>query len=106
MQKGDFSNLASNYIKYIPSYNREVVNKVVNKINKKSDNIRAEVVGVRTVVFTKCLIEIGIKDFVAVKPNEGIRNTGIDYIRKKIQSYRDSGENSLLLSVGIKVLGR
>mgnify|MGYP001486633874 CR=1 FL=1 len=83
MQKGDFSNLASDYIKYRPSYNRKVVNKVVNTINKKSENIRAADVGAGTGIFTKCLIEAGIKDVVAVETNKGLRNIGIKYLGKK-----------------------
>ena len=98
MQKGDFSNLASDYIKYRPSYNRKVVNKVVNTINKKSENIRAADVGAGTGIFTKCLIEAGIKDVVAVEPNEGMRNTGIEYLGKKIPFFRGSGENTTLVS--------
>ena len=85
MQRGDFSNLASDYIKYRPSYNREVVHKVINRINKKSENICAADVGAGTGILTKCLIEAGIKDVVAVEPNEGMRNKGIEYLGKKIQ---------------------
>ncbi len=98
MQKGDFSNLASYYTKYRPSYNREVVNKIINTINKKSENIRAVDVGAGTGIFTKCLIEAGIKDVVAVEPNEYMRNTGIENLGKKIQFFRGSGENTTLVS--------
>ena len=98
MQKGDFSNLASYYTKYRPSYNREVVNKIINTINKKSENIRAVDVGAGTGIFTKCLIEAGIKDVVAVEPNENMRNTGIENLGKKIQFFRGSGENTTLAS--------
>lgn len=96
MQKGDFSNLASYYTKYRPSYNREVVNKIINTINKKSENIRAADIGAGTGIFTKCLIEAGIKDVVAVEPNEDMRNTGIEYLGKKIQFFRGSAENTTL----------
>ena len=98
MQKGDFSNLASDYIKYRPSYNKEVVNKIVNKINKKSKNICAADVGAGTGIFTKCLIEAGIKDVVAVEPNKDMRNVGIEYLGKKIQFFEGSGENTTLVS--------
>ena len=98
MKKGDFSNLASNYLKYRPSYNKEIVETIVNYAKKNSKNILAADVGAGTGIFTKCLIEAGIKDVVAVEPNEDMRNTGIENLGKKIQFFRGSGENTTLVS--------
>ena len=74
------------------------MHKVINRINKKSENICAADVGAGTGILTKCLIEAGIKDVVAVEPNEGMRNKGIEYLGKKIQFFRGSGENTTLVS--------
>ena len=98
MQKGDFSNLASYYTKYRPSYNREVVNKIINTINKKSENIRAADIGAGTGIFTKCLIEAGIKDVVAVEPNEDMVIQVLSILEKKYNFLEGSGENTMLVT--------
>ena len=82
MQKDDFSNLASDFIKHIPSYNREVAKKIINKVNKKSENIRTADVETGTGIFTKCIIEGAIKDVVPIEPNEGMCNRAIEYLEK------------------------
>ena len=96
MIKGDFSTLANDYTKYRPSYNKQVVKTILNNINKKSKNILAADIGAGTGIFTKCLIEVGIKDIVAVEPNDNMRNAGNEYLGRKIQFFKGSGENTKL----------
>ncbi len=96
MKKGDFSTLANDYYKYRPSYNKQIVKTIFKKINKKSKNVLAADIGAGTGIFTKCLIDLGIKDVVAVEPNENMRNAGIEYLERKIQFFKGSGENTKL----------
>ena len=88
MKKGDFSTLANDYFKYRPSYNKLIVKTILKKINKKSKNILAADIGAGTGIFTKCLIDVGIKDVVAVEPNENMRNAGIEYLKEKYNFLR------------------
>ena len=50
----------------------------------KSDKIRATDVVAGTGIINKCLIEALIKDVISVEPNESMRNTGFEYLGKKI----------------------
>ena len=60
MKKGDYTKLANDYAKYRPSYNKQVV-KSINAVAKKPCDIIASDVGVGTGIFTKCLIDSGLK---------------------------------------------
>lgn len=53
------------------------------KENFDQENIRAADLGAGTGIFTKCLIEVWIKNVVAVETNKGMRNIGIKYLGKK-----------------------
>lgn len=96
MKKGDFSTLANDYFKYRPSYNKQIVKTILKNINKKSKNVLAADVGAGTGIFTKCLLDVGIKDVVAVEPDDNMRNAGIEYLGRKIKFYKGSGENTKL----------
>ena len=54
MKKGDFSRLASDYVKYRPSYNVNVTRTIVQSTNLDSRDIVAADIGAGTGIFTKC----------------------------------------------------
>ena len=57
MKQGDFTDLADDYVKYRPSYNKDLVEIIINHVGKKPKSIKAADVGAGTGIFTKCLID-------------------------------------------------
>ena len=98
MKKGDFTNLADDYSKYRPSYNKNIVNTILNFIAKKNNEIKAADIGAGTGIFTKCLIDAGIKDVTAVEPNNDMLDRGIEYLDGKINFLSGSAEKTGLKS--------
>lgn len=98
MKKGDFTNLADNYTKYRPSYNKEIVNLVLSSVEKNVSAIKAADIGAGTGIFTKSLIDGGIKDPVAVEPNVAMRNAGVKFLDHRIDFLDGSAENTGLRS--------
>ena len=98
MKKGDFSNLANDYTKYRPSYNRKVVDALVQSTLMPSSNITAADVGAGTGIFTHCLLESGVRDLVAVEPNDNMRIAGKSYLGEAVDFINGSGEKTLLES--------
>tara|TARA_X000000950_G_scaffold288893_1_gene408146 strand:+ start:10471 stop:11298 length:828 start_codon:yes stop_codon:yes gene_type:complete len=88
MKKGDFSRLAGDYVKYRPSYNANVTRTIVQSTNLESRDIVAADIGAGTGIFTKCLIDQGVKNLVAVEPNKEMRSMG----------QKELGEGTLFLS--------
>ena len=98
MKRGDFSTLAENYSKYRPTYNKNVVNILLGSVCKSSINIKATDVGAGTGIFTKCLLDAGVKDLVAVEPNENMRSAGIKFLGADVKFLDGSGEKTGLES--------
>lgn len=77
MRKGDFSNLATDYVRYRPSYNGNLTSMLVKSILPSVRSIKAADVGAGTGIFSKCLFDQGIRDLVAVEPNTEMREAGV-----------------------------
>lgn len=54
--------------------------------------------GAGTGIFTKCLLETGVRDLVAIEPNNDMRNAGRSYLGESIDFINGSGEKPLLES--------
>ena len=59
MKRGDFTNLAEDYARYRPSYNRHVVNVILGSTNKSLKNIPSEELG--SVVIKEAIKRSNIK---------------------------------------------
>ena len=98
MKRGDFTNLANNYTKYRPSYNSSVVRTILNSVGKEFHSIKAADVGAGTGIFTKCLIDAGVKNLVAVEPNDDMRERGIEFLGENLEFLGGSAEKTGLES--------
>jgi len=98
VKRGDFTNLANDYLKYRPSYNKNIVNIILNCVSKNVNSIKAVDVGAGTGIFTKCLIDSGVKDVVAIEPNEDMLKKGNEFLGKKIKFQFGSAEQTGLQS--------
>ena len=98
MKKGDFSNLATNYSKYRPSYNIDVVDNLLKTTGKLPINIATTDVGAGTGIFTKCLLNAGVRDIVAVEPNNQMLKAGELFLGNEVTFKKGSGENTFLES--------
>ena len=81
MKRGDFTNLAHDYARYRPSYNRHVVNVILGFANKSLKNIKVADVGAGTGIFTKCLMDAGVKNVSAIEPNDEMRKNGKEFFK-------------------------
>ena len=84
MKKGDFTNLADYYNKYRPSYNKEVLDIILSSVGKKPEAITAADIGAGTGIFTKCLLDAGVRSVIAVEPNHKMREAGKKYLGKDL----------------------
>ena len=98
MNRGDFTNLANDYSKYRPSYNKNIVNIILNCVSKNVNTIKAADIGAGTGIFTKCLIDAGVKDVIAIEPNGDMLRKGIEFIGKNINFQSGSAEQTGLQS--------
>ena len=98
MKRGDFTNLANDYTKYRPSYNSSVVRTILNSVGKEFHSIKAADVGAGTGIFTKCLLDAGLKNLVAVEPNDDMRERGIEFLGKNLEFLGGSAEKTGLES--------
>lgn len=96
MKRGDFTNLADDYKKYRPSYNESVVKTILNSVGKKPDNIKAADVGAGTGIFTRCLLDAGVENLIAVEPNDDMRKAGIEFLGGVVDFLAGSAENTQL----------
>lgn len=96
IKNGDFTSLASDYMKYRPSYNNDIVKLILSGVNKDIDTIKAADVGAGTGIFTKCLIDAGVKNFVAVEPNDNMRGFGIKFLGETFNFLKGSAEETKL----------
>jgi len=98
MKRGDFTNLANDYTKYRPSYNSSVVRTILNSVGKEFHSIKAADVGAGTGIFTKCLLDAGLQNVVAVEPNDEMRERGIEFLGKNLEFLAGSAEKTGLES--------
>ena len=98
MEPGDFTELASDYARYRPSYNQNVVKKILESVRRRPSNIRAADIGAGTGIFTKCLFDAGVTDLVAVEPNYNMRRAGEEFLNKDVKFLRGSAEKTGLES--------
>ena len=84
MQKGDFSQLADDYGKYRASYNKDVVNVILNSVGKKIKHIKAADIGAGTGIFTKALTDAGVTEVVAIEPSGEMRTVGVNFVDKHV----------------------
>ncbi len=104
MKKGDFTNLADDYAKYRPSYNKDVVETILKAVTKNTFTARVADVGAGTGIFTKCLIEAGFQDVLAIEPNGDMREAGINFLERKVKFLDGSAENTGLKSYSIDLV--
>ncbi len=94
MRRGDFTNLANDYAKYRPSYNKDLVDLIINSVGKKPKTINAADVGAGTGIFTKCLIDAGVNSVVAIEPNAKMREAGIKFLGKDFKFLDGTAEKT------------
>ncbi len=98
MKRGDFTNLADDYSRYRPSYNKHVVNVILGSTNKSLKNIKAADVGAGTGIFTKRLLDAGVKNVSAIEPNDEMRKNGEHLLGGSINFLSGSAEKTGLKS--------
>lgn len=98
MIKGDFSHLAGDYVKYRPSYNSDVTRTIVQSVNIDKTAIVAADIGAGTGIFTKCLIDQGATNVIAVEPNKEMRSVGQKALGKGTLFLSGSAEDTGLKS--------
>jgi len=94
MKFGDFTKLANNYAKYRPSYNSSVVMTILKSLDKELLSINAADVGAGTGIFTKCLLDAGVQNLVAVEPNNRMREHGIKFLNNDVKFLSGSAEDT------------
>lgn len=94
MKRGDFTNLASDYTKYRPSYNASVVELILSAVKNDTVAIKAADVGAGTGIFTKCLLDAGVKEITAVEPNDDMRKAGADFLGESFPFLSGSAEQT------------
>ncbi len=92
--KVDYSGLANDYMKYRPSYNKEIVNIIVNSVKENRALIKAVDIGAGTGIFTKCLADASIKRIAAVEPNDDMRKAGIQFLGEEVKFLNGRAENT------------
>ena len=98
MKRGDFTNLAEDYARYRPSYNKHVVNVILGSTKKRLKDIKAADVGAGTGIFTKCLMDAGVKNVSAIEPNDEMRKNGKNFLGGDINFLSGSAEKTGLKS--------
>lgn len=98
MNKGDFTKLANDYMKYRPSYNKQVFKLILSATGKDGSIVRAADVGAGTGISTKCLIDAGVRDVTAIEPNDAMRRSGTKFIGEKCNFLQGSAEQTGLSS--------
>ena len=104
MEKGDFTDLADDYAKYRPSYNKEVTNVVLNFVGKDTKVIKAADIGAGTGIFNKCLTDAGIRNVLAIEPNREMRRAGVKFLRNEASFIDGSAEETGLQSNSVDLV--
>ena len=80
---GDFTGLAEHYSKNRPDYSTSVLNALLGLSNKNVQQIDFADVGAGTGIWTKMVVDKGVKSAVAVEPNDDMRKQGADFTKSK-----------------------
>lgn len=94
LRKGDFTNLAQDYAKYRASYNKDLLDIIIHSVGKKPETIKAADIGAGTGIFTKCLIDAGVKSVIAIEPNAKMRESGTKFLGKAVKFLDGSAEKT------------
>ena len=76
MLHGDFSELAENYTRYRPGYSQTACRLILDLVGKPADQISVADVGAGTGIWSRELAAHGVADFVAIEPNDQMREQG------------------------------
>ena len=76
IKSGDFSLLSENYSKFRPDYSEKILNKLLELTNKRLDEIKFADVGAGTGIWTRMVFNKGVKNSIAIEPNENMRQQG------------------------------
>lgn len=99
MKHGDFTGLAADYSHYRSDYSPVVLRAILGIIEKPVTKIDAVDVGAGTGIWTRMLLETGIRSVLAIEPNDDMREQGkADPKNGSIQWRKGSGEKTDLLS--------
>ena len=104
MKQGDFTDLADDYSKFRPSYNKDVLGIILKSTGKNPKAINAADIGAGTGIFTKQLIKAGVSSVTAVEPNEKMREAGIKFLGEDVRFLDGSAEKTGLKSSSIDLV--
>ena len=94
IKSGDFSLLYENYSKFRPDYSEDVLVKLLKLVKKKAEEIEFVDVGAGTGIWTRMVYNKGVRNTIAVEPNNNMRKQGeIDSINTKIKWKNGKAEN-------------
>lgn len=93
VRHGDFTGLADDYAKFRPSYAPQVATAILGFIRRDATRVDAADVGAGTGIWTRMLVERGLRSVVAVEPNDDMREQGITTSRgTRIEWLKGSAE--------------
>ncbi len=75
-KSGDFSDLANDYSQHRPNYASSVLNALFGLLKKPKNELDFVDVGAGTGIWTRMVVEQGVKSAVAIEPNASMRNQG------------------------------
>lgn len=76
LKSGDFSGLATDYSQHRPDYCPSVLKALLGLFNKPVAEIDFADIGAGTGIWTRMVVDAGIKSATAVEPNNDMRNNG------------------------------
>ena len=96
-----FSNRVENYVKYRPSYPREVMDLFRDEMNLQKNSVVADI-GSGTGISTKLFLENGNTVF-GIEPNEAMRQAAENFLNDlpKFESVNGTAENTTLLNKSV-----
>ena len=77
IRKGDFSKLAEEYSLHRPDYSKTVCKAIIGTQNKSTKNIEFLDIGAGTGIWTRMVIDCGIKSAIAIEPNKNMIENGM-----------------------------
>ncbi len=102
---GCFSGLAENYSKYRPSYSQSVLSTLFSLLEKPVNEIEFVDVGAGTGIWSRMVVDEGVKSAISIEPNDDMRFFGIaDSKKYKINWIKGSGESTGLNSSSVDFL--
>lgn len=104
MKQGDFTDLADDYMRFRPSYNKNLVEIIIHHVGKNPKLIKAADVGAGTGIFARCLIDAGVNSVTAIEPNEKMREAGIKFLGKHVEFLDGSAEETGLQSDSVDLV--